>query len=312
MPFSYRRLFFGGTTFCCCLPVRFGVIVMSSLGCLVSGVMMILLWFEISTTLYMTTQERVAFVLAALTETVLFSASILGLVGAIVRKQLFTQIYTYILYFDFVINLVVAAYLTYEVNRASTNAETVACQEAIKDPQAQSQCTGLLTFAKSVYFVIAAIVLLVEMYGTIIAARYLNQLQREKGAARASRLDTERAFQLKPRNQHHYSRLPDPTSQSMLPPLDPSYLGPSGVEFNPYDETATAFPPRSSRVVFEDIVDGPPPPIEVGYGGGSWTHGGIADEEKERLKRREKLEAEGMSSQSVSNNEESGLSTHLV
>lgn len=50
MPFSYRRLFFGGTTFCCCLPVRLGVIVMSSLGCLVAGILMILLWFELAST----------------------------------------------------------------------------------------------------------------------------------------------------------------------------------------------------------------------------------------------------------------------
>lgn len=104
MAFSYRRLFFGGTTFCCCLPVRLGVIVMSSLGCLVAGILMIILWFELSgalcssvgfegiltaiclfqiVTLYMTTQERVAFILAALTETVMFAASILGLVSGL-------------------------------------------------------------------------------------------------------------------------------------------------------------------------------------------------------------------------------------
>ncbi|KAF9475777.1 hypothetical protein BDN70DRAFT_783814, partial [Pholiota conissans] len=286
MAFSYRRLFFGGTTFCCCLPVRFGVIVMSSLGCLVSGILMILLWFELSVTLYMTTQERVAFVLAALTETILFMASILGLVGAIVRKQLFTQIYAYVLYINLFVNIVVAAYLTFEVTRATSNAESVACQAAIKDPGAQSQCTGLLTFAKEVYLVIAGTVLLVEFYGTIVATRYLNQLQREKGAARASRVDTERAFQLKPRSQHYYSQLHDPGSQYTL---EPAYLGPSDFEFNPYEETRLPNPTLSIKhgeLVNDMDITGPPPPIEIGYGGGSWTHDAIADEEKERMKRR--------------------------
>jgi hypothetical protein len=37
MAFSYKELFFGGTTFCCCLPVRVGVIIMTSLGMLLSG-----------------------------------------------------------------------------------------------------------------------------------------------------------------------------------------------------------------------------------------------------------------------------------
>lgn len=86
-----------------------------------------------------------------------------SLVGAIVRKQLFTQIYAYILYVDLFVNVAVAAYLTFEVTRASSNAESLACQIAIKDPGAQSQCTGLLTFAKAVYLVIAGTVLLVEL-----------------------------------------------------------------------------------------------------------------------------------------------------
>ncbi|KJA14133.1 hypothetical protein HYPSUDRAFT_49424 [Hypholoma sublateritium FD-334 SS-4] len=163
MPFSYRRLFFGGTTFCCCLPVRLGVIVMSSLGCLVAGVLMVLLWFELATTLYMTTQERIAFVLAAITATVLFAASILGLVGAIVRKQLFIQTYTYILYVNFALNLAIAAYFTYEVTRATSNAENLACLDAIQDPQTQGQCSGLLNFAKAVYLVVTGFVLLTEL-----------------------------------------------------------------------------------------------------------------------------------------------------
>lgn len=71
---------------------------MSILGCLVAGLLMILLWFEISSTFKASTmrsvhfsplsvatqgmelQARVAFILAAVTETILFAASILGFV----------------------------------------------------------------------------------------------------------------------------------------------------------------------------------------------------------------------------------------
>ncbi len=48
MAFSYRDLFFGGTTFCCCLPVRVGVLIMSFLGMLLSGILSIILWFEVA------------------------------------------------------------------------------------------------------------------------------------------------------------------------------------------------------------------------------------------------------------------------
>ncbi len=126
----------------------------------------------------------------------------------------------------------------------------------------------------------------------IVSTRYLNQLQREKGFARASKTDTERAFQLKPRHQHYYSQLHDPASQNMLP-LDPLASDP---EFNPYEETKPSTLPNPqtshSKLDVNDSGDlsGPPPPIEIGYGGGSWTHDAIAGEEKERLKRREELE----------------------
>ena len=125
-------------------------------------------------------QTHVAFILAAVTETILFSASILGfvepfdlnqiiewpfsrLVGALASKQSFTQIYAYTLYVHFILNVAVAAYLTYEVTRASNNLQTLACQTAIKDPGAQGQCTGLLNIARWVYLVVTATVLLVEM-----------------------------------------------------------------------------------------------------------------------------------------------------
>lgn len=126
----------------------------------------------------------------------------------------------------------------------------------------------------------------------IVSTRYLNQLQREKGSARASKLDTERAFQLKPRHQHDYSQLHDPASQNMLP-LDPLALDP---EFNPYEETkpSTLPNPQTSHSELDgsgsNDSSGLPPPIEDGYGGGSWTHDAIAGEEKERLRRREELE----------------------
>jgi len=86
-----------------------------------------------------------------------------SIVGAVVRKQSFIQIYAYILYGHFVLNLGVAAYLLYEIFRVTHNAEDLACQTAIKDPQAQGQCEGLLAIARWIYVVVASIVLLVEL-----------------------------------------------------------------------------------------------------------------------------------------------------
>ncbi|KAJ7647264.1 hypothetical protein FB45DRAFT_892900 [Roridomyces roridus] len=180
MAFSYRELFFGGTKFCCCLPVRVGVIIMSILGMLFAGLLSILLWFEVDSSPNMSKGERTVFIITGLVETLLFVASILGFVGAVVRKQVFVQIYAYFLYFHFLLNVGVAAYLLWFLVHASTSDQVKACQEAIKNTQAQSQCTGLFKIGLGVYGAVAGIVLLTEMYGAIIVARYVNQIQREK------------------------------------------------------------------------------------------------------------------------------------
>lgn len=121
----------------------------------------------------------------------------------------------------------------------------------------------------------------------IVATRYLNQLQREKGSARTSRLDTEQAFQLKPRNQHLYSKLHDPIGHSLHSP----HLEPLDAEFDPYGEIKPSMPENFQDATEDDTQ---PPPIHEGYGGGLWSHDEIMKEEKERLRRRD-LESESAS-----------------
>jgi hypothetical protein len=121
--------------------------------------------------------------------------------------------------------------------------------------------------------------LLVTTDGAIIVTRYLWQLRREKGAARA-RLDTESAFQLKPTNGHYYTKLRD-----LFPPLEPYYAGHSATEFNPYEETLPAH-----HSIVDHGMDGQlPPSIEAGYGGGLWTLEEIADDEKTKLRKRDEM-----------------------
>jgi len=196
---------------------------MAVLGCLISGLLTVLLWFELASTTGMTSGERAAFILAALTETILFITSILGLIGAITRKQSFIQVYVYVLYVHFVINFVAATYLLFQIFQGSNNLEVLACQAAIKNSGTQNQCTDLLSIARWIYLVVALSVLFVELYGAVIATRYLNQLQRQKRAARASRVQIDKAFQLNFK-RFRYRSLPDQTPDSYS----------TGPEFNPY------------------------------------------------------------------------------
>jgi hypothetical protein len=117
----------------------------------------------------------------------------------------------------------------------------------------------------------------------------MNQIKNEKRSARASRLDNEEAFRLVPKGKARYSALPNDhdrgfQSPSLYPvdPIDPRYAAAS--EFDPYEEAAA--PSHSPGPSY--AYDAPPaPPIAVGYGGGTWTHAEISEEEKARMKRQD-------------------------
>jgi len=260
MAFSYRELFFGGTTFCCCLRVRLGVIIMTALGMLLAGLLAILLWFEVATSTDMSSKERTIFILAGLVETLLFVVSILGFVGAVVRKQLFVQIYAYFIYVHFVLNLGVATYLLYSLVHVSTVDQNKACQLAVHDPTAQQQCTGLLKIGLGVYGAVAGFVLLTELYGAIIVARYVNQVQREKRNIRASRM-SQGAFNMAPPGGRYSTIKGDDHDNIPLRPA--SFAPPHGQdEFDPYEEVAGPDYRGSSYSAY----DGMPPSADSEHG----------------------------------------------
>jgi len=281
MAFSYRELFCGGKTFCCCLPVRIGVLIMSLLGILFGGVLSVVLWFEVASTADMTSGERAGFVLVGLVESLLFVASALGFVGAAVRKQLFVQIYAYFIYVHFLLNIGVAGYLLYLVTHFSSSAAVTACQETIQNQQAKDQCTGLLKIARGVYFVVAAIVLLVELYVALVVTRYLNQVKNEKRSARASHMHNEEAFALSSRGKGRYSSLPGGEDRGVPPSSFPVY---SSQEFDPYDGTYEPIHEVQRLSAYDSL---PSRPDDTGYGGGLWTHFDISAEEKGQLDQRE-------------------------
>ncbi|KAI9507447.1 hypothetical protein F5148DRAFT_981447 [Russula earlei] len=191
--------------FCCCLPVRICVVIMSLLGILVSGILSVVLWFEVSRAYpfpflldilngwvflgaeALTSKELRSFIGGAIVETLLFIISVVGLIGAIVRKLTFMTAYAIGLYIHFLINLIVAGYLLFVILHTTQTDTAALCQHALKNAQAQNQCASLFGAIRGVYAALATLVLVVELYGAIVATRYAYQLRREKREARMPR-----------------------------------------------------------------------------------------------------------------------------
>ncbi|KAA1473879.1 hypothetical protein DENSPDRAFT_759162, partial [Dentipellis sp. KUC8613] len=171
--------------FCCCLPVRMGVIIMAFVNLVLSAFLSIIIWFEVASTLHfgtptLSSKERGSFIALGVVETVLALLSALGFIGAIVRKVTFVTSYCTGLYIHFLINIGVAGYFLAQILHAEHSDAIQACKDAIQDPKAQEQCLGLLGIAKGLYAAIASILLVFELYGALIATRYVHQVKTEK------------------------------------------------------------------------------------------------------------------------------------
>lgn len=255
-----------------------GVIVMSALGMLIGGGLSIAAWFVVSTASSLEDAGRASFIIVGLVETLLFLSSILGFVGAVARKQSFVQAYAYFVYAHFVLNLVVAIYFLWVVTHFSQTAARFACQESISTSEAEDQCISLVKVLKAAYFILSILVIMVEMYGVIIVARYVNQIRDEKKRTRASRLSltNDRVFTSKTASGFYppNTSAADGADRGLLQNAYENTIQP---DFNPYQDA-----PRASHV-FEATDTTLAPSIEVGYGGGTWSHEDISREEKERL-----------------------------
>lgn len=119
--------------------------------------------------------------------------------------------------------------------------------------------------------------------------RYVNQLSSEKFDMRQTRRGLEEAFKLEAA-RIRYSTL---ASSHELTPLGTAgvYNDHDGTEYDPYREASIPPPvaPVQTPRRFQTFVDSdrPSPPVEAGYGGGTWTHEEISEEEKARLMRQE-------------------------
>ncbi|KAG8213866.1 hypothetical protein J3R82DRAFT_10610 [Butyriboletus roseoflavus] len=188
MPVDLKAWLFRSNSFCFCIPVRAGFVLMSILTFLLSGVASIIIWFELFHSYQLSSQERVAFILTGIVESHLFLVSTIGFIGVVARKQLFVMIYTYFLYVHFVINLIIGIYFLVTL-RASNRQQLVDyCAEMFVNTSMESSCTDLMSVSTYVFIAIVVALLLLELYGALIATRYVYRLRMQKRDNRSRRL----------------------------------------------------------------------------------------------------------------------------
>ncbi|KAG2145969.1 uncharacterized protein EDB93DRAFT_1150274 [Suillus bovinus] len=244
MAFSLKNYLLYSPYFCFCIPVRFGFVLLTCLSFLFSGLLSVLVWFELSHS-SLTGKEKYSFWAVGIVETILLAVSIIGFIGAVARKQRFVGIYAYFVYIHLLINLIVGIYFLVTIRQSNRQQIVSECYVVFANNPSESNCRNLMNVSTYVFIAVVSSVLLLELYGALIATRYLNTLTKQKKVEHSRRLGLYHAVARIPRSR----------------PRDPGSVSDDVELLHPRDGSATTFSSLGGPYDYgDDILDITHPP----------------------------------------------------
>ncbi|KAG1808288.1 uncharacterized protein BJ212DRAFT_1224760, partial [Suillus subaureus] len=182
MAFSLKNYLLYSPYFCFCIPVRFGFVLLTCLSFLFSGLLSVLVWFELSRaySYSLTSQEKSSFWAVGIIETILLAVSVIGFIGAVARKQRFVAVYAYFVYIHLLLNVIVGIYFLVTIRQSNRQQLVDECYTVFSNNPSESNCQSLMNVSTYVFIAVVSLVLLLELYGALIATRYLNTLTKQK------------------------------------------------------------------------------------------------------------------------------------
>lgn len=245
MAFSLKNYLLYSPYFCFCIPVRLGFVLLTCLSFLFSGVLSVLVWFEVSHPNSLTSKVKYSFWSVAIVETVLLAVSIIGFIGAVARKKRFVGIYAYFVYIHLLLNVIVGIYFLVTIRQSNRQKIVNQCDLVLVNNPSEPNCQSLMNVPTYVFIVVVSFVLLLELYGALIATRYLNTLTKQKKVEHSRRLGLYHSVAIIPRSY----------------PRDPSSMSDDIELLHPRDSSGTTFSSLGGPYDYgDDILDITHPP----------------------------------------------------
>ncbi|TFK47325.1 hypothetical protein OE88DRAFT_793048 [Heliocybe sulcata] len=191
-------------TFCCCLPVRFGVICMSMFWVLAGGAVGAVGIHQLIQLKqhHLDTQDMVSLAIPTVLYTALAVASIFGFFGAIVRNRSWVSAYGTLLYAHLGFSIVSGAFALYNLFHSTGLNDVRSCISDVDNKDEGSDrkvteevCQKTFDVIRVVLVIVLVILWLIELYGCIIVSNYVGQLDDEETSDWVHKTTTEAASQ---------------------------------------------------------------------------------------------------------------------
>ncbi|KAJ7472239.1 hypothetical protein B0H11DRAFT_2282809 [Mycena galericulata] len=168
--------------FCCCLPVRFGVFVMSLAALLGGGLVAVAGWIEVKN-LHdnpVSKQDEYALYIHAIMYSLLALIGAFGLYGTISKKIGLVSSFGSALAFHLGFSVVTGIYTIYTVFKRNSTAAMTNCVNGSTDQTVIDGCQNGLKIVKGLVIAIYVVTWIIELYGVIIINNYVRQLKEEE------------------------------------------------------------------------------------------------------------------------------------
>jgi len=168
--------------FCCCLPVRFGVFVMSVAAMLGGGLVAIAGWIQVKDLHEhpLSKGDEQALYIHASMFSVLALVGAFGLFGAISKKISLVSLFGSMLGFHLGFSIATGVYTIYTLFKRNSDEALANCINGSTDQHIIDGCRNGLKVLKGVVVAVYVVTWLVELYGCLIVSSYVKQLKEEE------------------------------------------------------------------------------------------------------------------------------------
>ncbi|KAJ7480735.1 hypothetical protein FB451DRAFT_1365156 [Mycena latifolia] len=174
--------------FCCCLPVRFGVFIMSIMALLGGGLVTTLTWIQVKNLGEhpLPKSDEITLYIVASMFSLLALVGAFGLIGAMGKNTTLVSIFGGMLNVHLAFSVLTGAFAIYSLFKSS-NADAVAkCVKGSTDQHVIDACKTALNVTKGLITGAYALSWIIELYGCIIVHNYVRQLHEEEDAKERS------------------------------------------------------------------------------------------------------------------------------